>query len=116
MVRLLPIVFLALACTPVVGDKCTSDRQCGSTLVCDLTTPEGYCTQSPCRKGECPPEATCVDFGQEAAYCMRTCGEGEECRDGLQCRPAATCVPGEGTPTSSQPCSFEGHSFCGYVP
>lgn len=111
---------LALACSPTVGDKCTTDSKCGTSLSCDLATPEGYCTKTPCRAGECPAEGTCVDFGAEKTFCMRTCDPDNECRSGLACRPAALCGPEAPTPTSASPCSFDagldaqhGNSFCG---
>jgi hypothetical protein len=75
-----------LACSPTVGDRCDRDLDCGTTLSCDRATPGGYCTRTPCRPGECPPEATCVDFGAERTYCMRKCGSGQGCRSGLTCR------------------------------
>ncbi len=105
------LVLLACACSPVVGDKCERNSQCGTTLTCDTTTPEGYCLKVGCRKGECPPEATCVDFGGDVRYCMRACAPDNECRDGLACRPAPLCGPA--TATSQAPCSEESQSFCG---
>ncbi len=80
------LVTITCACGPVVGDTCERDTDCGTDLRCDLSTPDGYCTLSPCRTGECPVEAVCIDFGAEATFCMRTCGDGEECREGLTCR------------------------------
>jgi hypothetical protein len=73
-------------CAPTVGDSCATDAACGASLFCDLATPGGYCTVSPCRVGECPEEAVCVDFGTEASYCMRRCDDGQGCREGLSCR------------------------------
>ncbi len=75
-----------VGCAPTVGDACTTNANCGSGLFCDLSTEGGYCTSSPCRAGECPEEATCVDFGAESTFCMRRCDDGQGCRDGLVCR------------------------------
>lgn len=95
------------ACAPTVGDTCTTNSECGSELTCDLATPEGYCTVTPCRPGECPPEAACVDFGAEATYCMRVCRDPDEgCRDGLTCRTDLT----EANP------DLGGKGFCGVAP
>lgn len=124
--RVLPWILLAAcwlvtACTPVVGDKCTTDRECGATtgLFCDLASPlGGYCTKTPCRPGECPPEATCVDFGNSQTYCMYTCQVTGDCRDGLVCRGVDPC-PLSAEPTGTgliKPCSDENKSFCGYPP
>lgn len=130
MTRLLPYrallaLLLALvaanACTPAVGDPCTTSSQCssssGASLFCDLATPDGYCTLSPCTKNACPEEATCVDFGTEASFCMRTCSPDDECRDGLTCRSALACDAAEAvTRTADNPCSWERKSFCGIKP
>lgn len=113
------LVFLlgAAACTPVVGDKCQYNSQCGSTLTCDTSVVDGYCLKVGCRKGECPAEATCVDFGTDTAYCMRTCGPDEECREGLNCRSSVACSDeASQTVDSSHPCSWEVKSFCGIKP
>lgn len=111
------IAFVALAaagCSPVVGDVCELDRQCGTTLTCDTTTPEGYCLKVGCRQGECPPEATCVDFGQEQKFCMRSCAPDNECREGLLCRAGPLCS-GQAA-DGKAPCSLEGKAFCGVAP
>lgn len=113
-----------VACTPAVGDTCTSDSKCGTTLSCDLATADGYCTKTPCRPGECPVEATCIDFGAEKTYCMRICDADNGCREGLDCRSAAVCAPSSASPTSAAPCSrepvaagaSEAKSFCGVAP
>jgi hypothetical protein len=81
------------ACAPTVGDACERKADCGTGLFCDLATPGGYCTQSPCREDECPPEAVCVDFGDESSWCMRKCGDGEGCREGLVCRKDVGSAP-----------------------
>ncbi|MCO4762142.1 MAG: hypothetical protein KC502_11595 [Myxococcales bacterium] len=85
---MLAMVILAVcssACSPTVGDACETSAACGSGLICDLATPGGYCTRTPCRAGECPGESICVDFGTEASWCMRRCDDGQGCRDGLAC-------------------------------
>lgn len=106
------------ACQSVVGDTCTTTTQCGTGLVCDTTTKDGYCTKTPCRKGECPAEATCVEFpsldfagvtySSEATFCMRTCtGTGTgDCRSGLTCRHDLI----------GKSHDLEGKAFCGVAP
>jgi hypothetical protein len=92
------------ACGPAVSDPCETDRQCGANLTCDTTYPEGYCTRTPCRPGECPAEAVCVDFGADVRACMRTCALDDECREGLVCR----------SDLRGKPEALEGadHDFC----
>ena len=117
----LAVAGLLAACTPAVGDECSSNSQCtsssGTGLYCDLATPGGYCTKSPCTKNSCPEEGTCVDFGTEVNYCMRACSPDNECRDGLVCRSALACdAPEAATRTAANPCSMERKSFCGVAP
>ena len=100
------LVFGAMACAPAVGDACTTDSECGTGLTCDLATPDGYCTATPCRPGECPAEAVCVDFGAGGTWCMRACGPNDECREGLVCR----------SDLNGGPADLEGKSFCGIAP
>lgn len=85
------------ACGRQVGDACTTNTACGAGLICDLSVADGYCTMTPCRAGECPEGAVCVDFGTEASWCMRRCDQEDTCRDGLACisptqLPGSTCL------------------------
>lgn len=103
------LVTMAAACAPVVGDPCQTDAECGTSLVCDsVTTAEGYCTRSPCRAGECPVEAVCVDFGSESTWCMRSCSDGQECREGLTCRTDAKVL--------DPAAAGDTPAFCGVAP
>ena len=71
---------------PQVGDACEDDTDCGEdTLICDTSVDGGFCTISDCRPGDCPSEATCVEFGSHESYCMRTCSSSAECRDDHEC-------------------------------
>ncbi len=112
-----------VGCSPSVGDSCSTDSKCGTTLTCDLGSPGGYCIKTPCRSGECPPEAACIDFGAEQRYCMYVCSSNNDCRsgDGYVCRSTAICEPSAATPTSTSPCtgdltSGSGRKFCGQSP
>lgn len=108
------------ACQPAVGDTCTTATQCGTGLTCDTATKDGYCTKTPYRKGECPAEATCVQFPalefgavtyvSESTYCMRTCSVDGDCRTGLVCRKDLLGRKDkDGT-------IQEGKAFCGVAP
>jgi hypothetical protein len=86
-----------VACTPQLGDSCSNSLNCSSqsSRECDRTQPGGYCTISPCERGTCPEEATCVKFrpSQErlsTTYCMRKCSNDNDCRDdeGYRCLTA----------------------------
>lgn len=81
------------ACAPTIGDECEQNTECGTGAICDESTPGGYCTMTPCRPGECPHEAVCVDFGTERTWCMRKCDDGQGCREGLACRQDIGDVP-----------------------
>ncbi len=81
------------ACGPTIGDACETSSECGTGAICDEATEGGYCTMTPCRPGECPAEAVCVDFGTERTWCMRRCDDGQGCREGLTCRDDIGEVP-----------------------
>ena len=100
------IVGFAAACAPAVGDACANDTECGTGLTCDLATPSGYCTLTPCRAGECPAEAVCVDFGAGGSWCMRSCEQDGDCREGLVCRSDLKVTKAD----------LEGKPFCGMKP
>ena len=80
------LVLLGFGCAPTIGDACERHTDCGAGVMCDQATPGGYCTISPCRTGDCPEEAACVDFQSEQTFCMRRCDQGQGCREGLTCR------------------------------
>ncbi len=92
---LVACLFICLtgACGPTIGDTCETSSECGTGSICDEATPGGYCTMTPCRPGECPAEAVCVDFGTERTWCMRRCDDGQGCREDLTCRDDVGDVP-----------------------
>ncbi|HIA00419.1 MAG TPA: hypothetical protein EYN06_04790 [Myxococcales bacterium] len=79
------IVVLATACASQVGDPCENSTQCGPSLDCDLTQPDGYCTQKPCVVNGCPDEAACIKFEDESTFCMARCDSSSDCRDDYVC-------------------------------
>ena len=85
---LIVIVVLAATgagCSAQVGDPCESSTQCGPGLDCDLTQPEGYCTQTPCKVNGCPDESACIQFEDQSSFCMYRCLSAGDCRDGYVC-------------------------------
>lgn len=81
-------------CDPQVGDTCETGAECnpGSGGICDVSTPEGYCTIADCAPGSCPSEAICVQFDTFTSFCMLACESDGDCRDGLTCRkPEGFC-------------------------
>jgi hypothetical protein len=93
-VCLLPLLALASACAPEVGDACISSAECGARQACDTTAPGGYCLRFDCFDDACPSEAVCVDFVDVNA-CMRRCDQDKDCRDsdGYVCRRDVGNVP-----------------------
>ncbi len=88
MTRTLPrlgLLLVALGCTPLVGDECTTNADCGTALVCDSSQPAGYCTRSPCTPNSCPEEAVCIEFPDESTWCMARCESSGDCRDDYVC-------------------------------
>ena len=84
-----------VGCTALVGDACELSTDCGSTLRCETSMPDGYCTAVDCERDGCPDEGVCVRFENDASYCMRRCDSNDDCRE------AYTCVQEVGA-----------HSFC----
>lgn len=87
---LLAAALLALAlmtgCSPEVGDSCLTATECGTAGICDTSSPDGYCTITPCSPNSCPQEAVCVEFENSETYCMRRCESNGDCRSGYACR------------------------------
>ena len=79
------VLCFATACGTAIGDECSSDTQCPAGAYCDKTMPDGMCTDSPCRPGDCPDDSVCVEFENRETYCMARCEEDGDCRDGYSC-------------------------------
>lgn len=79
---------LASGCTPVIGDECSSGRDCPMELgsVCDTTVEGGYCLIQDCDPGSCPADSACVEFDRNNRLCMALCESDSECRAGFECR------------------------------
>jgi hypothetical protein len=118
------------ACGNSIGDACTSSTECSSEgdRICDLNSPDGYCTIEGCDFGTCPEEAVCVRFfpgaqqntactdttgcaldelcsngfcvprSVERRFCMLTCDGHGDCRDGYECRDATRMQEHGGEP------------------
>ena len=91
-----------MACTPAVGDSCSSSTDCSAAgdRQCDTAQPGGYCTVVSCGANACPGNAGCVAFQTNVSgcpytdrsiartarsYCMKKCGDDGDCRDGYIC-------------------------------
>jgi hypothetical protein len=107
-----------VACTPEIGDSCSNSLNCSSqsSRECDRTQPGGYCTISPCERGTCPDEGTCVKFRpvQErlaTTYCMRKCSDDSDCRDDDGYR----CITAEDFGSCNEAETLDGDTrrFCG---
>jgi hypothetical protein len=86
---------LLAACGHEIGDGCATSLDCSAqnSRLCDRTQPGGYCTISPCERGTCPSESTCVEFRPTeerlaVTYCMRECANDGDCRDEYRCTTA----------------------------
>lgn len=68
MKRIFTILMLAAGLTPAckveIGDECELDVDCSANMdrYCDRSQPSGYCLIIGCGPGECPGEASCVEF------------------------------------------------------
>lgn len=83
------------ACAPIVGDACETQSDCGRSLFCERSMPDGYCTLKNCEDEGCPDEGVCIRFSADVSWCMAPCSGNGDCRDGY------TCVKDFGT-----------HAFC----
>lgn len=101
----LAVAALTQACTAVVGDACETQTDCGASMYCETSMPDGYCTLENCVSRGCPDEGVCIQFDPDTSYCMAACSSNSDCRDGYACvkgfGPHAFCndkrgvVPGE---------------------
>lgn len=87
IVRLVILALAALvaACSPGIGDSCSTNTDCGSDRTCDKSQPGGYCTVGSCVRVGCPGDAVCVEYQSQVSYCMQRCGPFEFCRSGYTC-------------------------------
>jgi len=79
------LALLCAACSPGVGDSCSSNSDCGTELTCDRSQPGGYCTRTPCVRSGCPSNAVCVVYSDQVSYCMALCGPFAFCRTDYTC-------------------------------
>ncbi len=111
------------ACTPIVGDSCVQQADCGTEMFCETSLPGGYCTQMDCEDSKCPDGSVCVRFhqpewavsgdggdpgaapGSLVSYCMIACETDNECRDEYVCvedyPPHPFCNDAEGMAPAS---------------
>jgi hypothetical protein len=98
----LSVLVLAAACGKEIGDECSSSLDCGDgtnqALVCDTTSPGGYCTEQGCDWNTCPEEAVCVRF-YAASFGNKPCDLAAEdltedrCTLDEVCTLKGQCVP-----------------------
>lgn len=81
----LVLALLTPACSTLVGDACELNADCGGTMICERSLPEGYCTRPDCERNGCPADGVCIYFDEGAAYCMKPCDSNADCREGYAC-------------------------------
>jgi hypothetical protein len=104
------LVALLSACSPEIGDDCSTALDCSAsgTRLCDMTQRGGYCTLEGCEENTCPEEAVCVQFGRRfegksleriaRTFCMYKCDSAGDCRtdENYSCFSAETFGAGRG--------------------
>jgi hypothetical protein len=93
-----PYLLLALAlvsaCGKKIGDSCQLPSDCSNdnSRICELNSPDGYCTIVGCDFGTCPSEAVCVRFypGLDNAP---PCATQSDCAFDQICTVAKVCAP-----------------------
>jgi hypothetical protein len=87
------------ACTPEIGDDCSTSTDCSinGDRLCDTTQTGGYCTVFNCEPNGCPDDALCVAFEETSCsgavqtsrfrrtFCMASCESDGDCRSGYRC-------------------------------
>src|SRR5262245_49972448 len=85
-------LLLALGCRPKIGDSCIQNIDCSpdgtAGRICDVTSPNGYCTFASCTAASSPKAASSVSFRDgDFTFCMLACSSPDECRQGYDCVP-----------------------------
>lgn len=92
--HLLLALALVSACAKKIGDSCKLPSDCDpdGNRVCELNSPDGYCTIPGCDFGTCPSEAVCVRFfpGLDNAP---PCAAQKDCDFDQICTVANVCAP-----------------------
>lgn len=101
---LVGVVGLMSGCGNSIGDSCGSRLDCdpeGGRL-CDITSPDGYCTILGCDETSCPEEAVCASF-YAGDYANAPCVQATEDITTDDCAPAEACtVTGFCAPRTSE--------------
>lgn len=82
---LAPLTSLAPACAPIAGDACETSSDCGRSMYCERSMPDGYCTLESCVNRACPGDGVCIRFTTDRSFCMQPCESKSDCRDGYTC-------------------------------
>jgi hypothetical protein len=104
---LLPLALLSClsGCGAIIGDPCTTERDCGPGVCLNRDfAPGGYCSLRCTRGGPvCPAGSVCVEsaLSRDTAGCMRSCRTSADCRAGYVCKterdsPTPICIGPEG--------------------
>src|SRR5262245_52885978 len=87
----------AAGCGHSIGDSCSQGSDCAQdrTRICDLSSPDGYCTQAGCDFASCPSEAVCVRFypGLSSEILCDPANPGDTCGIDMVCTVAGVCAP-----------------------
>jgi curli biogenesis system outer membrane secretion channel CsgG len=97
------ILVCLAACSPRIGDSCSSSVNCSinGDRLCDTTQPNGACVVFDCQADQCPDDAVCARFNPaeprlSVLACMRRCSSDSDCRsgDGYRCIDPSTFEDG----------------------
>ncbi len=103
----LTLASLAPACAPLVGDACEDSTDCGRSMFCERSLPDGYCTIKDCEDRACPDDGVCIRFDESTSWCMQPCENDGDCRDDYVCVTDfgvhPFCNDARGTPRSTEP-------------
>jgi hypothetical protein len=85
------------ACGKKIGDACQLPSDCSAdgSRICELNSPDGYCTIAGCDFGTCPSESVCVRFFPGVSNAPH-CDSQADCDFDQICTVANVCAPRAG--------------------
>jgi hypothetical protein len=81
------------ACGNKIGDSCSISTDCATEggRICDVSSPDGYCTIPNCDIGTCPSESTCVQF-YSVINVDKHCTTADDCTIDQVCTVGGFCA------------------------
>ena len=85
--------------SPLVGGRCSGDKDCSKRCLLGTRFPNGYCSQTCATDKDCLDGTVCIQNDATAGVCMTTCHLPADCNPygtGYSCNRGARQQGGEG--------------------